>query len=258
MPGGAREAGSPDAGPLAAGLGSGRPGRGGGDGCPGHGQRAVRDGGRRRRPGRAGHRLPPGQAGPVVRDPRRRPAGGRPLARTLGLAAPVHPGRLQRPAGLGLPRPRLALPHQGRGGRLPGGLRGPVPAAGPVRGGRGRAHPPGRPVPGGRRGTPLRGRQRGRGLRRLPHPAGPRLRRRAGPGHPAAPLQRLPAPLPAAGGPGAGGRRGQLGRRDRPRDLRGQEDLAVGPAPGQRADQRREPAGPAARPRRSGSSSPAC
>ena len=37
------------------------------------------------------------------------------------------------------------------------------------------------------------------------------VRRRAGPGHPAAPLQRLPAPLPAAGGPGAGGRRGNSG-----------------------------------------------
>ena len=166
----------------------------------------------------------------------------------LGLAAAVHPGPLQRAAGHGLPRRGLALPHQGRDGRLPGDLRGPVPAPGPHRRAGRRAHPAGRPVPGHRRGAPVRGRQRGGGLGRLPPPEGPRLRRRARPGHPPAPLQRLPAPVPAPRGRRAGGRRGQLRGRDRPRAVGRPPDLAVGPAPGQRADPRREPAGPAAHP----------
>ena len=182
---------------------------------------------------------------------------GRPLARALGLAAPVHPGRLQRSAGHGLPRPGLALPHQGRGGRLPGDLRGPVPAAGPAGGGRGRAHPAGRTVPGDRRGTPLRGRQRGRGLRRLPHPAGPRLRGRAGPGHPAAPLQRLPAPSQLREGPTLVVGAGNSGPRS--------PSSSPGPGgPGCRAGTRAasRPAPGAGwtgcSPRRSGSSSPGC
>ena len=96
----------------------------------------------------AGYHL--ARRGRPFRDPRRRPARGRPLARALGLAAPVHPGRLQRSAGHGLPTAAWHATHQGRGGRLPGDLRGPVPAAGPAGGGRGRAHPAGRTVPGDR------------------------------------------------------------------------------------------------------------
>ena len=107
--------------------------------------RADRDRHHRRRPGRPGHRLPPAAARPAVPHPGRQPAGRRQLAGAVGHAAPLHPGRLRRPAGPAVPRTALVLPDQGRGGRLPRRLRRPVRAPGPHR-------RPGRPAGGhGRR-----------------------------------------------------------------------------------------------------------
>ena len=53
------------------------------------------------------------------------------------------PARYSGLPGMGFPRRGLALPHQGRGGRVPGDLRGPVPAPGPQRRAGRRAHPAG-------------------------------------------------------------------------------------------------------------------
>ena len=83
---------------------------------------------------------------------------------TLGLAAPVHPGPLRRVAGDALPRPSLVLPHQGRGRRLPGGLRRAVRPAGSHRRPRGPAVQGRGPVRAGRRRPPVSGRPRGGGI----------------------------------------------------------------------------------------------
>ena len=92
--------------------------------------RAGRDVGRRRRPSGPRGRLPPRPAEPPLRDPRRKRADRRLLAQALGLAPPLHARPLQRPPGDGLPRPRALVLDQGRGGRLPRGLRRTVRAPG--------------------------------------------------------------------------------------------------------------------------------
>ena len=87
-------------------------------------ERAVRHSDRRRWPGRPRCWVPPGEARPRVRDPGRWRASRRLLAQPLGLAPTVHPGPLRLlPAGLGVPRSVLVVPHEGRRGRLLRGLR---------------------------------------------------------------------------------------------------------------------------------------
>ena len=162
--------------------------------------RTVRDDRHRRRPGRASHRLPPGPAGPAVRDPRRRPAGRRLLARALGLASALHPGPLQsgcrawpsRPRSRTTP-PRTRWPTTSRPTRRPSTSRpyGVKVDAGRRSGDRSWS-PPG--------SSDWRPSIRGRDLGRLPLRRGAPLRRRARPGHPPASLQRLPAPIPAPRG----------------------------------------------------------
>ena len=88
--------------------------------------RAIRRGGHRRRTGRPGGRLPPGQAAARLRDPRRLRAGGRRVADALGGPAPLHAWAPQRPAGNAVPGRPAWLPDQGRGRRLPRGLRDPM------------------------------------------------------------------------------------------------------------------------------------
>ena len=90
--------------------------------------------------------LPPGEARSALRDPGRERADRRLLAQAMGLAARVHPRALRRAAGLALPGAGLVVPHQGRGGRLPGGLCGPVRSSRSHRRPRGRALQGGRPV----------------------------------------------------------------------------------------------------------------
>ena len=80
----------------------------------------------RRRTGGPGGRAPPGQAASQLRDPRRRRPGGRCLADALGGTAPLHAGALQQPSGHAVPRRSARLPDQGRGRRLPRGIRGEV------------------------------------------------------------------------------------------------------------------------------------
>ena len=65
----------------------------------------------------------------------------------------------------------------------------------------------------------VRGRQRGRGDRRVPEPQDPFLRARAGSGHRAAALQRVPEAFAAPGGRHSRGRRRELGSRDRARSV---------------------------------------
>jgi DNA-binding CsgD family transcriptional regulator len=114
-----------------------------------HGRRrAGRDGDRGGRAVGPGHGLPAHPAGVAVRDPGRRP---------LGLAAAVHPRPLRRPAGVAVPGARQLLPGQGPGRRLPGGIRGPLPAPRACRRARGRAVAGRGPLPGGGRRAPLAG-----------------------------------------------------------------------------------------------------
>ena len=75
------------------------------------------------------------------------------------------PARYDGLPGMPFPAPACFVSHQGRGGRLPGGLRGPI------RSSRSNRRPGGRPlqgwgpVRGDRRRPPVRGRQRGGGHR---------------------------------------------------------------------------------------------
>ena len=91
---------------------------------------ALRRDRHRRRPGRAVGGLSPGAPGPALRHPGRRRAHRRQLAPALGLAAPVHAGPAGRPGGDAVPRAAPRVPDQGPDGRLPGGLRRPLQAAG--------------------------------------------------------------------------------------------------------------------------------
>ena len=97
------------------------------------------------------------------------------------------------------PRPAL-LPHQGRDGRLPGGLRGALRAAGPHGRHGGRRSPS-----EGDRFVVTAGERRFEAenvvvaMGAYQRPRVPAFAGRAGPGDRAAPLQRLPQPVPAAG-----------------------------------------------------------
>ena len=84
---------------------------------------AVRDGDRRRRPGRPGGRVPPARRGPPVRDPRRATRVGDAWRHRWDSLRLFTPGPLRRPARDALPRAAVVVPHQGRDGRLPRGLR---------------------------------------------------------------------------------------------------------------------------------------
>ena len=166
---------------------------------PGRGPGAVRDGDRRRRAGRPRGRLSPGPARPVVRDPGRERAGRRLLAPPMGLAAPVHPGPLRRAAGLPFPGPPGRSPTKDEVADYLETYARAVRAAGSDRRPRGPALQ-GRatvscwpPATAGSRPTTWWS---------PPAPTtapDPGLRAGAGSGHPAAALQRLPEPVPAAG-----------------------------------------------------------
>ena len=172
----------------------------------------------RRRTVRPGAGLLPGAAAPELCHSRRRHTGWRRVAEPLGLAAPVHPRQVQRPARPALPRRPPRLPHQGRAGGLSGGLCLPVPPAGPAQHGRHPAEPRRAAVPCHGRDAALDGGERRPRHRRLPAAqdaglcGGTAVRRRA------APLPQLqePGPAQARSRPGGGG--GQLRGGDRPGD----------------------------------------
>ena len=157
---------------------------------------------------------------PSVPDPGcARPGRGR-LAEPVRLAAALQPGQVRRPARLGDPGQGLVLADQGRGGRLPRGLRGPVLAAGAHRDGRRLAVPRRGRLRRDLGGAPVHRGQRRGGLRHLAGAEDARLRRPAGPGDRPAALERLPQSRPAATRCRAGGRRQSLRRRHRPRGSR--------------------------------------
>ncbi len=145
-----------------------------------------------------------------------------------GLAPRVHPGPPRWAARHAVPRAGRVVPHEGRGGRLPGGLRGALRPAGAHGRHGGRARPGRRPVRRDGRRPPVRGRQRGAGPGRVPAPPGPGLRPRARSGDRAAALQRVPEAFPAAGGRRPRRGRRQLGGRDRLGGVPRAPDLAVG------------------------------
>ena len=130
-------------------------------------------------------------------DPRRPRSRRRRVADALGLASPVHVRPVLGAAGLAVPRARLVVPHQGRDGRLPGGVRVGV-----------RSHvrtgvtvdrltregdrfvlTPGR--------LPPRGPQRRRRDGSVPGPQGAAVRERARPIDRPTPFQRVPAAVAA-------------------------------------------------------------
>ena len=133
--------------------------------------------------------------GPAVRDPGRQRARRRRLAQALGLAAPVHARRATTACpGMRFPAPRLVLPHQGRDGRLPRGLRGALRAPGPHGRARRRARDGARAVRASRRASGASRPTTSSSPRGLPDSRGPGLRRRAGPADRAAALERVPQP----------------------------------------------------------------
>ena len=119
------------------------------------------------------------------------------VAEALGLAPALHACAIRVAAGRPFPGAGLALPDQGRDGRLPRVLRGAVLAAGPERRVRGPAVARGRPVHGVGGRAAVRGRQRRRGDGRQPPAAYPGVRRPARSRDRAAPFGRVPEPVAA-------------------------------------------------------------
>ena len=70
--------------------------------------------------------LLPDEARSAFRDPGRERPDRRHLAEALGLAPSVHPGSPRWAAGHAVPRAGFFVSHEGRCGRLPGGLRGSI------------------------------------------------------------------------------------------------------------------------------------
>ena len=152
----------------------------------------------------------------------------------MALAASVHARPLRRVAGDAVSRIAVLVSVEGRGRRLPGGVRPRVRASRADVG-------QGRPTYKG--GEPIRralwrplagGRERGRGDRRLSRSPVPAVRTRSGPAHRPASFQGVPRPVPDPGRISAGGGRRKLRRRDRHRPGFRSPCVAFGSRPGSR------------------------
>ena len=174
----------------------------------------------RRRSGRPRRGVPPQAARPAVPRRRRRLRDRPRLALPMGLAAALHGGGVRRAARHGVPWRGRHLPDEGRGGRLPRGVRPPLRPARPAELRGTTPHPAQgwlcrRDQPGPAAGPPGRGRNRPVAEAGRPRP----VARPGGHRRPAAQLGLSQPDRPPAG-PGRRGRRRELRSPDRPRARR--------------------------------------
>src|SRR5829696_726447 len=117
-----------------------------------HDDRTRRDGNHRSRSSRPSHGVPPAAARTFLPDSGQQRQSRRQLARPMGVPAPLLPCTVRRPAGPAVPQSAMVLSHQGRGRRLPVGIRQTVQTPG--------AHPQ-QSRPAARRGWEVRAAARG-------------------------------------------------------------------------------------------------
>ena len=195
----------------------------------------VRDGDRRRRPGRARDGLPPGEARALVRDPGRERADRRPVARSAGTRC----GCTRPPSTTGsracrFPQAASVLPDDARDGattsrRTQRASSFPCARATAVE----RAREGARTATSSRRATQTFEADNvvvATGV--MQKPFVPSFAPELDPRITAAPLERLPQPLAAPGGPRSRGRREPLGSRHRLRGGCRARDHPVGPGHG--------------------------